>query len=58
MLWNESGELLCLASEGSYYVLRYHADIVERAAGDSEAQTEDGIEDAFEVHGAMALPAA
>nr|CAG4651606.1 EOG090X01FO [Triops cancriformis] len=50
--WNEAGELLCICTEDSYFVLKYSAEAVSRAmeAG-PQASTEDGIEDAFEVVG-------
>ncbi|KAF4525282.1 hypothetical protein B566_EDAN009365 [Ephemera danica] len=49
--WSESGELLCLATDDSYFILRYNADVVARALETKDAITEDGIEDAFEVLG-------
>nr|CAG4643737.1 EOG090X01FO [Lepidurus arcticus] len=50
--WNEAGELLCICTEDSYFVLKYSSEAVARAleAG-QQAMTEDGIEDAFEVIG-------
>ncbi|QIW99979.1 hypothetical protein AMS68_005497 [Peltaster fructicola] len=48
VFWSESGELVCLACEDTYYVLRYsHEQYV--AALQSGRVDEDGVEEAFEV---------
>jgi coatomer subunit beta' len=46
--WSESGELVCLACEDTYYVLRYSREqyVAAVQAGTVE---EDGVEEAFEV---------
>lgn len=46
--WSESGELVCLACEDTYYVLRYSREqyVAALQAGQVE---EDGVEEAFEV---------
>ena len=49
--WSDSGELACLASDDSYYILRYHADAVQEATSTNQGIDEDGIEAAFEVSG-------
>merc|ERR1712117_27404 len=49
--WSENGELCCIATEESYFVLRYDAEKVAAAAENPEKVTEDGIEDAFDVLG-------
>lgn len=48
--WSESGELVALATEDSYFVLRYDAGAVSaaREAG-GDAVTQDGVEEAFDV---------
>ncbi|EME79367.1 uncharacterized protein MYCFIDRAFT_167247 [Pseudocercospora fijiensis CIRAD86] len=46
--WSESGELVCLACEDTYYVLRYSREQYV-AALQSGSVDEDGVEDAFEV---------
>ncbi|KXS93646.1 hypothetical protein AC578_4207 [Pseudocercospora eumusae] len=46
--WSESGELVCLACEDTYYVLRYSREQYV-AALQSGNVDEDGVEDAFEV---------
>jgi len=49
--WSETGELCCIATEESYFILKYQADAVAAAAENPEKVTEDGIEDAFDVLG-------
>ncbi|CDQ87278.1 unnamed protein product [Oncorhynchus mykiss] len=51
VFWSESGELVCIATEESFFVLRYLAEKVATAQETKEGVTEDGIEDAFEVLG-------
>ena len=46
--WSESGELVCLACEDTYYVLRFSREQYT-AALQSGAVEEDGVEEAFEV---------
>ncbi|GMT25503.1 hypothetical protein PFISCL1PPCAC_16800 [Pristionchus fissidentatus] len=50
--WNDGGELCVIASEDSFYVLRYDGAAFENAA--AEEITEDGVENAFEVIGEQA----
>ena len=49
--WSETGQLCCIVTEESYFVLRYQAEVVTAAADNPELVTEDGIEDAFDVLG-------
>lgn len=49
VFWSESGELACLATEDSYFILRYDANIVAKALETKEGISEDGCEDAFTV---------
>ncbi|PSN49934.1 Coatomer subunit beta' [Blattella germanica] len=51
VFWSESGELVCLATEESYFILKYDAATVARAHETKEGFTEDGVEDAFTVLG-------
>ena len=51
VIWSDSGELVCVASESSYYVLRYQADAVSKAMATNEGMDEDGVESAFDVVG-------
>merc|ERR1711872_682022 len=49
--WSETGELCCIATDESYFVLKYDSEIVAAAADNKEKVSEDGIEDAFDVLG-------
>ncbi|XP_053293394.1 coatomer subunit beta' isoform X1 [Pleuronectes platessa] len=51
IFWSDSGELACIATEESFFILRYLADKVASSHENNEGVTEDGIEDAFEVQG-------
>lgn len=51
VMWSENGELVCIATEDSYFILKHSADAVTRARETKEGITEDGIEDAFDVLG-------
>ena len=49
--WSENGEQVCIATEESFFVLRYSSDAVSKSKEDPSSVTEDGIEDAFDVVG-------
>ena len=49
LYWNESGELLCIVTEDSFFILKYSCEAFEKSKEASELVTEDGIEDAFDV---------
>ncbi|XP_047450209.1 coatomer subunit beta'-like [Mugil cephalus] len=51
IFWSDSGELVCIATDESLFVLRYVQERVSAALDSKEEMTEDGIEDAFEVLG-------
>ncbi|XP_020492507.2 coatomer subunit beta'-like [Labrus bergylta] len=51
IFWSDSGELVCIATSESFFVLRFLSEKVAAAQESKEAITEDGIEDAFEVLG-------
>ena len=46
--WSENGDLVAIACQDSFYVLRYHADIVNEALA-TGVVPEDGFDDAFEL---------
>ncbi|XP_026280347.1 coatomer subunit beta' [Frankliniella occidentalis] len=50
VFWSESGELCCLATDDSYFILRYDANVVSKALGTKDL-SDDGCEDAFTVLG-------
>lgn len=47
--WSDGGALLCLATDDSYFILRYNPEVVAKAIETREGVSEDGIEDAFAV---------
>lgn len=49
VFWSESGELVCLATEEGYFILKYNQSAVENARQNKQLITEDGIEDSFDV---------
>ncbi|XP_060578773.1 coatomer subunit beta'-like isoform X2 [Ruditapes philippinarum] len=51
VFWSENGELMCLSTEDSFFILKYNPDAVEKATENKELVTEDGIEEAFDVVG-------
>jgi len=53
--WSQNGELVCIATEESYYILRYNPQAVTAAATNKDLMSEDGIEDAFDVSFFMIL---
>lgn len=48
--WSDTGKLVCLATEESYYILGYDSDEVQKAR-DANNVAEDGVESAFNVLG-------
>uniref|UniRef100_A0A665VZF1 Beta'-coat protein n=1 Tax=Echeneis naucrates TaxID=173247 RepID=A0A665VZF1_ECHNA len=54
IFWSDSGELVCIATDESFFVLRYLPEKVSAAQESKEGTSEDGIEDAFEVLGEVA----
>jgi len=51
VFWSELGELVCIATEESYFILKYNQDTVTRSRETKEGLTEDGVDDAFDVLG-------
>nr|CAG4648502.1 EOG090X01FO [Polyphemus pediculus] len=50
IFWSENGELVCISTEDSYFVLRYDAEAVAKSMETKEGLTEDaGIETAFDI---------
>ena len=49
--WSDSGELVCIASEDAYYILKYNPEGVATALSTNQGIDEDGIEVAFDVVG-------
>jgi len=52
VIWSETGEMCCITTEESYYILKYSQDNVNTALENKDEMiTEDGIEEAFDVLG-------
>lgn len=51
VFWNESGSLVCLGTEESYFILKVDTSAINFALETKMGIGEDGIEDAFEVLG-------
>jgi len=49
--WSETGELCCIVTDESYFILKYQPEVVASAAENPDKVSEDGIEDAFDVIG-------
>ncbi len=47
--WSDSGELVAIIADASFYVLRYSREAVEEAVASGAEFDEDGIDDAFEL---------
>lgn len=53
IFWSENGELVCITTEESFFILKYSQAAVDKArsSGNKDDITEDGIEEAFDVIG-------
>ncbi|CAG9808919.1 unnamed protein product [Chironomus riparius] len=49
--WNETGTLICLATDDSYFILRIDTGLIQQTIETKGSIEEDGIEAAFEVLG-------
>ena len=47
--WSDSGELVALVSESSFYILRLDNQAVDSFLASGEEAEDDGLEDAFEL---------
>lgn len=47
--WSDNGDLVCIATSESYFILKYDQEKVVEAQDNKELVTEDGIEDTFNV---------
>lgn len=47
--WSDSGELVAIVSESSFYILRLDSQAVNDYLSSGEEPEEDGLEDAFEL---------
>ncbi|XP_054716968.1 LOW QUALITY PROTEIN: coatomer subunit beta'-like [Uloborus diversus] len=51
VFWSESGELVSIATDEYFYILKYNAEAVSKAKHFKTEVPEDGIEEAFDVLG-------
>ncbi|XP_020244249.1 coatomer subunit beta'-1-like isoform X2 [Asparagus officinalis] len=49
LYWADSGDLLTIASDSSFYILKYNGDIVSSYLESGNSGDEQGVEDAFEM---------
>jgi coatomer subunit beta' len=49
IFWSENGDLICIATEESFFILRFNQSAVDLAKENKDLMTEDGIDDAFTV---------
>ncbi|CAH2053584.1 unnamed protein product, partial [Thlaspi arvense] len=49
LYWAESGDLVAIASDTSFYILKYNRDLVSSHFDSGRPTDEEGVEDAFEV---------
>ena len=48
-MWSDGGELVCIASDEAFYILKYDSQAVQQAVNTNEGIDDDGIEAAFDV---------
>ena len=48
MFWSDNGDLCCIATDESFYILRYDQNKVDEAKDNPELVDEDGISNAFD----------
>mmetsp|Transcript_5564 Transcript_5564/g.15523 ORF Transcript_5564/g.15523 Transcript_5564/m.15523 type:complete len:933 (-) Transcript_5564:265-3063(-) len=49
VFWSDSGDLVCLTTDSSFYILKYNREVVEAFVESGNEVDEDGIEDSFEL---------
>ncbi|KAK4762934.1 hypothetical protein SAY86_008702 [Trapa natans] len=49
LYWGDSGDLVAIASDTSFYILKYNRDIVSSHLDSGRSVDEQGVEDAFEL---------
>lgn len=49
--WSENGDMVCISTEESYFILKYNGEAVQTAQETNQGISEDGIDDAFDVLG-------
>lgn len=49
IFWNETGNLVCLATDDCYFILRVDTAAISTAIDAKQGLGEDGLEEAFDV---------
>lgn len=49
MFWNETGNLVCLATDDCYFILQVDTGAITAAIEAKQGLGEDGLEEAFDV---------
>lgn len=49
VFWSDSGELVCVSADDSFYILQYNAEAIQTAVSTNQGIDDDGIESAFDV---------
>lgn len=49
IFWNETGNLVCLATDDCYFILRVDTPAISAAIDAKQGMGEDGLEEAFDV---------
>lgn len=49
LYWADSGDLVAIASDASFYILKYNQDVVASYLESGKPEDEQGVEDAFEL---------
>ncbi|KAL3840909.1 hypothetical protein ACJIZ3_025500 [Penstemon smallii] len=49
LYWADSGDLVAIASDASFYILKYNRDVVSAHLDSGRSVDEEGVEDAFEL---------
>lgn len=49
LYWADSGDLVAIASDASFYILKYNRDVVASYLESGKPEDEQGVEDAFEL---------
>lgn len=49
IFWNESGNLVCMATDDSYFILSVNTEMIQAAIEAKQPLGDDGLEEAFDV---------
>lgn len=49
IFWNETGNLVCLATDDCYFILQVDTAVITAAIESNQGLSDDGLEEAFDV---------